>query len=64
MGVGRVVGSVRSGASTGCSLVMSPELSVGDVGEAAMGARLSPRCAVKGEENCAYRDEALSTRLS
>ena len=45
-------GSVRGVTSTGCSLVMPPKLSVGDVGEAAVDSRLSPRCAIEGVENC------------
>ena len=40
--VGRVGGSVRGAASTGRSFAMSPELSAGDVGKAAVGARLAP----------------------
>ena len=59
VGVGRAGGSVRSGASPRCSLVKSSELPVGDVGGAAVGARLSPRCAVKGVENRVRKDEAL-----
>ena len=59
VGVGRVVGS----ASTGCSLAMSLELSVRDVGEAAVGVILSPGFVVKGVENCTRRDKAPSTRL-
>ena len=51
VGVGRVGGSVQSGASPRCSLARSSELSVGDVGEADVGARLSPGRAVKGAEN-------------
>ena len=42
---------------------MSPELSVGDVGEAVVGARLAPELAVGGVESCARQDEAPSTQL-
>ena len=62
--IGRVVGRVRSGSFPRCSLARSPELSAGDVREAAAGARLSPGCAVEGVDNCARRDEEILTRFS
>ena len=49
-------GSVRGVTSTGCSLVMPPKLSVGDVGEAAVGARLAPELTVRGVESRARKD--------
>ena len=42
---------------------MSPELSIGDVGEADVGARISPGFAVEGVENCTRQDKAPSTRI-
>ena len=50
VGVRRVGGSVRSGASPMCSLAKISELSVGELWEAAVGARLSRICAVEGVE--------------
>ena len=61
--VGRAGGSVRSGASPRCSIVRSLELAVGDVGGAAVGARLSPRHFVEGVGNLEKRDKALLTWL-
>ena len=63
MGVSKVGGSVQSGASPRSSLTRSLELPVGDVGEAAVGARLSPGRAIEGVENLVRRDKALLTWL-
>ena len=63
LAVERVGVSVQGVASTGRSLTMSPELSVGDVGEAAVGARIAPELAIGGVESCAWQYKAPSTRL-
>ena len=60
--VGRVGGSMRSVASTVCSLVMSLELSVEDMEAAVMGVRLAPELAVGEVEICALaRRSAFNT---
>ena len=51
LSVGRVGGSVHGAASTGHSLAMSLELSVGDVGKAAVGSRLAPGLSSGRSEN-------------
>ena len=61
--VRRVGGSMLSVASTMCSLAMSPELSIWDVGKAIVGARLTPELDIGGVESCMQRDKAPSTRL-
>ena len=62
VGVGRAWGSVRSGASPRCSISRSSELGVGDVWGSAVGARLSPRRAVKGVETFVWQDKAPPLR--
>ena len=49
--------------STGHSLVMSLELSAGDMGEITVGTRPNPEFAVGAVKICELRDEAPSTRL-
>ena len=63
LAIGGGVCSVRGLASTGHSLAMSPELSVGDVVEVVVGARLSPELAVAVVEICAQGEKAPSTRM-
>ena len=54
---------MRGVAPTVSSIAMYPESSAGDVGESAVGARLTPELAVGGVESCARRDEEPSMRL-
>ena len=62
VGVRRAGGSVCSGASPRCSLSMSSEFGVGDVGGLAVGARLSPGRAVEGVGTFVWQDAAPSLR--
>ena len=59
---GRFGGSVRGDASTGHYPAMYPRLSFEDVGEAALGARLTPELSVGGSRNlCAARRDDFNT---
>ena len=63
LSIGGVVASVRGAAYTGISLKMSPELSVGDVGSAAVGERLAPGLSVGGVGGHEMHINASSARL-
>ena len=63
LSVKRVGGSVYGAASTGRSLGMSPELSVKDMGKAALGARLATVLSFGGVDSRALNNDAPSTRL-
>ena len=62
--IGGVGCSVQGAESTGRSLVMYPELSVRDVGEVTVGARLTLELAVGAVKRCALRAEAPSMQVS
>ena len=61
--IGGVDCSVQGVATTGRSLAMSLELSVGGVRDFTVGNRLTPELAVGVGKRCALRDEAISVRL-
>ena len=55
---------MHGAVSTGLSLAMSPELSVGDVGTDAVGAILAPGLSVGGVGSRELRIDASSARLT
>ena len=59
-----VGGSVCGAASTGLSLGVSPQLSIGDVGTAEVGARLTPGLSVRRVGGRALLVDEPSARLN
>ena len=63
LSVKRVGGSVYGAVSTGRPLAMSPELSVKDMGKAAVSSRLAPVLSFGGVDSRALNNDAPSTQL-
>ena len=61
---GGVGGSVYGAASTGLSLRMSQDLSIGDVGTATVGERLAPGLSVRGVGGRVMREDVPSVWLT